>query len=1330
VRRTRELRLLETLYDECSGDAVATAAIVTGEAGAGKSRILSEWLAKLEQRSPRPEVWVGRGDPVAAGSPLGLLASALRSALGLENGEPDAAEQRRIRARVGRHVSEENVGRLTEFLAEIVGVPFPAEHSVGLRSARGDPMLMGDQMRRAFEDFVVAETSAGPVVLVLEDAHWGDLASVRFLEAALRQARQRPLLAVVSGRPELVTAYPSLAALRGALRVDVGELPKKACEQFVEDILQGAVDRATRDVIVERAAGNAFFLEELVRFVAEGKSAEMPPTIIATLETKLQGLPAEARRLLRAASIFGNTFWADGARTLLGDTSSRARTEPAGNAQPSADVAHAMDVVVAADLVEARPTSRFPGEQELAFWHALVRDAAYQTLTERDRAAGHRLAGEWLLTAGERDAALLGEHFERGGAGGRAAACFTEAARQSLDRHDFSGALAFVARARRACAELAPPEEGALFLLAAEAHRWSGALGEAEDAARRALELLPRGSAAWFHAAEQLAALAGVHSDFRPAVLWRERIARGPCEPGAAEARLLALCAVGRRLFQLGDYAADEVVDFIESERRTSGGELDARVEAEVRRLLGARARHRGDVAGDLAHYEAALAAYERAGDVRGQTNALVSVAFSFIQLGDWTAARVRLQRALDEAKRHGLSPIATRAHQNLSLVLLAEGAFEEAARGAARVADEAKARGDVRFEGWTQVYVSRIALARGDAAAAVAAADRALACLGGSPPAYAGALAARALAVLAAGEPEEADVAAGEALAILEEYAGIEEFESLVYLASVKAAAAAGDVARAGRLAETAVARLDARASAIPDERLRASFLGEVPENAQLCAAAAALASTAPERDRARGRIDAVWSAAAFRRDAEVVIGRVAAHLDEAMSGRGYVTRGFPPPDALLAQAAGELSEEPTADLAALLEAVLARSPWQHHPRYVGHQVAATVPRATLLSLVASVLNNGMAAFESGPYVTVLERRVIDLLLAVAGMPSSGGGVLTSGGSLGNLTALLAARQAALGDSARGRGLAEAEPLAILASDQAHYSVERAAQIMGLGRESVVLVATDASYRMIPDEIPRACERARDLGRRPFAIVASAGATGTGAIDPLPRVADASETLGLWLHVDGAHGASALLSPRYRAALGGVERADSLVWDAHKMMSMPALATAVLFRDGRAPYATFAQSAAYLFEDRAEPPWFDIGLRTVECTKPLIALPLYGCLATLGTRVFADAIESAYDRARELAGLLRAAPDFELACEPDTNIVCFRYVRDGATDELQRSVRDRLRASGAFYCVTTVLRGRTYLRVSLMNPLTTRADLTALLEAIRSAVKLLAEGL
>jgi L-2,4-diaminobutyrate decarboxylase len=237
------------------------------------------------------------------------------------------------------------------------------------------------------------------------------------------------------------------------------------------------------------------------------------------------------------------------------------------------------------------------------------------------------------------------------------------------------------------------------------------------------------------------------------------------------------------------------------------------------------------------------------------------------------------------------------------------------------------------------------------------------------------------------------------------------------------------------------------------------------------------------------------------------------------------------------------------------------------------------------------------------------------------------------------------------------------------------------------------------------------------------IAVVASAGSTATGAFDPLDEVADFCAAHDLWMHVDGAHGASAVLSDTHRARLRGIERADSVVWDAHKMMLMPALVTAVLFRDGRRSYQAFAQEASYLFTGAApEEQWFNSGTRTLECTKTMMALKLYVALAAYGRAYFADYLDAMFALAQRFADAIEAAPDLELAVRPDCNIVCFR-VR-GGDDALQAEIRRRLLAGGHFYLVQTALPAGVFLRVTLINPATRDADLAALLDAVRAAAR------
>ncbi len=488
------------------------------------------------------------------------------------------------------------------------------------------------------------------------------------------------------------------------------------------------------------------------------------------------------------------------------------------------------------------------------------------------------------------------------------------------------------------------------------------------------------------------------------------------------------------------------------------------------------------------------------------------------------------------------------------------------------------------------------------------------------------------------------------------------------------------------------------------------------------------------------------------LRTQGHALIDQLADYLAQAQAGRLPVLPNGTPEE-LQARWPAQFAATPGPGLLTLLPRILAESNHLHHPRYIGHQVTAPLPVSALCELVSALLNNGMAVFEMGPVTTAMERSLAAFFAGQLGLPATAEGIFTSGGSAGNLTALLAARQARAGFDIWEQGGGGGPPLSILAADQAHYCVPRAAKVMGLGRDGVIPVATDRHFRLRPDALPAALAEAERRGRRVIAVVASAGSTATGAFDPLPPIADFCAAHGLWLHVDGAHGGAAALSPRYRHLCAGIERADSVVLDAHKMLLQPALITLVLFRDGRDSYATFAQRASYLFAEESDHPggeWWNGGLRTLECTKKMMCLKLFVTLSQYGTQLFSDYVTAAFDLARELAARLRAAGDFTVAVPPEANIVCFRYTPgrspagDGdspasaaspeadddeaaaasrsAGDALQEKIRQRLLQDGSFYLVKTRLPDGVYLRTTLINPLTTLADLEALLVAIRRA--------
>lgn len=398
---------------------------------------------------------------------------------------------------------------------------------------------------------------------------------------------------------------------------------------------------------------------------------------------------------------------------------------------------------------------------------------------------------------------------------------------------------------------------------------------------------------------------------------------------------------------------------------------------------------------------------------------------------------------------------------------------------------------------------------------------------------------------------------------------------------------------------------------------------------------------------------------------------------------------------------------------------AVIQRVNRLHDPRYMGHQVSAPVPVAALSVFVGALLNNGNAVYEMGMPVAAMERWVCDFMARQFSFPEGARGFLTSGGTLANLTALLTARQVMLPYDVWNEGLQE--PLGIMVSEQAHYCVDRAARIMGLGALGLVRVPVNAQYGIDTDALEESYRKASARGVRIFALVGSAPSTSTGNYDDLKALSAFARDKGIWFHIDAAHGGAAIFSEKYKSVLDGAERADSIIIDGHKMMLMPSLTTMVLYREGAHSHATFRQQADYLFGEEEQEDWFNLARRTFECTKTMMALPWYVLLRGYGPALFDIYVSRQYDLAVEFADLIRSRPHWEVATEPMSNILCFRYlprsVRVEELDSVQQWLRRQILEAGVYYLVETRLKGALWLRVSLMNPFTGMEHLLSLLE-------------
>jgi tetratricopeptide (TPR) repeat protein len=822
VGRDRELAVLEACYRECAADELARVVLVTAPPGGGKSRLLRELLGRLARAGASPEIWIARGDPMSAGSPFGMLAQVVRRAAGIVDGEPAAVRARKLRDRVWRHVPAVRAGRVTARLAELAGVPDAQAEDPELRAARQDAMGLGEQLRRAFADFVAAECAAGPVIVVLEDLHWGDAATVKAIDEVLRELRERRLLVIALARPEVHELFPRLWAGRAVTNLELGPLPRRASERLVRAMLGDAVSQAVIDKVVALAAGNAFYLEELIRAVAVGRIEELPDTVLAMVDARLEALDPEHRRVLRAASVFGEVFWQAGLAELLG-------------AAAPARLAASLAELLEQEVIERRLSPRFPEHDEYGFRHGLVREAAYRRLTDADRALGHRLAGDWLERAGEIDASVLAEHFDRGGAPARAVRWYVRAGQDAIAGASFERGIA-VAERGVACGA-AGRDLGRLRLVQTDAHAMRFELAECARAGTEALALLERGTGEWFGAAGAVAMACGLRGERdRAAALVAEIIDTEP-EPDALTSCLAGCCLTMMVLSYSGLYlAAAGLLARMEG--------LQVRLAPDDRAALAfvAQARWWAACTDDdpwqrlvLARRSAALRDEVGYSGFGARVHADLGV--SLHGLGAYAEAERVYVQALEIADRTGTVQGTTFLELFLGATLLDRGRLHEAEALFSRVQEACRRTGERYFAGCADVQRARLLARRGDAEGAEQAARRAI----DYPhvrPLRAHANAVLASALLVQGRADEALAAARQGKRLFDALGGVHEGDALIHLALASALAAAGPADEAARALGAARDRLLARAAKIEDATLRETFLRDVAVHARTLAA------------------------------------------------------------------------------------------------------------------------------------------------------------------------------------------------------------------------------------------------------------------------------------------------------------------------------------------------------------------------------------------------------------------------------------------------------------------------------------------------------------
>jgi tetratricopeptide (TPR) repeat protein len=824
VGRNREVAVLSATFDEALEQSVARALLVTGPAGAGKSRLVREFLRGLDAHG-RAGVWPAAGDPVRPGSPLELMANAVSSLAGLHGGEAPSVRQQKVRALVARHVPEPDRARVADFLGELLGMPATDDESVPLRAARLDPILMADQVRRALQDLLAAHTAARPVVLVLEDLHWGDQATVALVDRALRELAERRFVVLAVARPELHDRFPRIWSAHNLTEVRLGPLPRRAAQALASAVLGASVAPERISELVDRAEGNPFYLEELVRNAAEG-SQELPETLVAITQARIDALEPEARRLLRAASIFGGLFWRGGVQALCGD---------------DFPVESWLDVAVARELVSPAEDTRFLGERAYRFRHELVREAAYALLLEDDRRFGHAVAGSWLERVGERDPLALARHFDRGAQRDRALPHYLRAAETALERGDFAAVQELADAAERCGPDSG--DLGVIRVLQADASYWRGEHTAAEKIYVDAMVLLPRGGRRWYHAVGRLMTVwAATDAVERMESLARVLVADDDPDDDR-EARLGAQAITASRLYLAG---RNELADAVLTDAEAAAADLAAAPPALQAAVCRARATRSLVRDGDPAYFRDEMArggrCFEEIGDVREACFQHANVGYADLELGLYAEAEHELRAALATAERLGLDHVAGGCRQNLGCALGRQGRLREAIALEQQAAACFEERHDRRFAGASHMYLGLFHLLDGATERAELAARTALSMLTRNLRAQALALLAQIL--LATGRAEEALGYAEEGMRALADRAVVEG-DAQIRLAHAEALTASGRSAEAARAIAAARERLLERADRIKDAALRSSFLDHIAEHARTLALAA---GTAPK--------------------------------------------------------------------------------------------------------------------------------------------------------------------------------------------------------------------------------------------------------------------------------------------------------------------------------------------------------------------------------------------------------------------------------------------------------------------------------------------------
>lgn len=811
VGREQELGLLDVLLTGTIEDATAQAVLVTAQSGVGKSRLCREFLRRVGQRDMAITVLYGDGDPLTGGSPYAILRTALRRHLGLTALPGSSLEDLRVRVSeaLSPYLPAAHRRSQVAILGELCGVPFPDEDLPTLRAARNDPKIMSDQIGECVLALFAGLAESAPVIVVLEDLQWADALTVKLFATMLRDMAESRVLILALARPEVQDRFPKLWAGHRLHEITLSGLPKKACEKLIAAVLGKGLAPELSSRLIDQAGGNTLYLEELIRAAATGQTGQQPSTVLAMLQGRIGQLEPSARRIVRAASVFGLVFFRSGVRALLQSEKS------------THDIGLGLRQLVDAELITAR------GEEEYSFRNGLIHEAAYSLLTEEDRRLGHRRAAEYLEGGGEHDALAVAEHFEKGQQPVRAAPYFLRAGLRSFECNDLEEALR---RGQRGltCAD-GGQTEGELRTLLTMAHCWRSELPAAFEQSGLAWPLLAGGSrwacSVLFHGM-WAALVTGHENEFGV-------MAEGLCLFQAAQPE------AARDLVLWGSLGASLLTSY---GRRGLAKELLSRAEATL--MASPSLRSECDLRGALRMGQSdyvrafesdpwrplllsreATAAFQEIGDRRDQITAMNRLGQAQGELGNSAEGQATLREALALAKRVRIPFAVLQTELHLAALLCSlsdEAALSEATTLAESILKTAGL--SAGYTGWCHGILASVALKRRLPEIAIEHARRAQGLCQRVPLRHLWVMSLLARALLQSGAIAEAAPLAPRMLTALEDLGG-GYIEVVVRRTAAEAFLAAGQSERGTLELQRAQERLDLRAERITDEATRARY-------------------------------------------------------------------------------------------------------------------------------------------------------------------------------------------------------------------------------------------------------------------------------------------------------------------------------------------------------------------------------------------------------------------------------------------------------------------------------------------------------------------------